>query len=202
MGVTERKAREKEELRARILDAAMELFVRKGVDNVTIRNIADEAEYSIGTVYVYFKDKNAILHALHQKGFTELRSRFLVLLHVADPMERLKASGRVYIAFALEQPDMYNLMFNTHAPMDYLKTSEDGEWDEGEATFGFVRSVINECLANGHFQGHQGGALAYLIWSIVHGMCALHIMQRSTVSGIDNPVAAAYDEFLLMLNKF
>ena len=65
MSVAERKARQKEELKALILKASMKLFVEKGIEQTTIRNIADAIDYSIGTVYVYFKDKNAILHALH-----------------------------------------------------------------------------------------------------------------------------------------
>ena len=52
MGSTERKAREKEELKALILKAARKLFVEKGIGQTTIRNIADSIDYSIGTVYV------------------------------------------------------------------------------------------------------------------------------------------------------
>jgi len=46
------------------LKGAKKLFLEKGIEQTTIRNIADEIDYSIGTVYVYFKDKNAILHDL------------------------------------------------------------------------------------------------------------------------------------------
>lgn len=199
MGSTERKAREKEELRNLILTGAMKLFAEKGVANVTIRNIADAVEYSVGTVYVYFKDKNAILHALHSKGFLDLRSRFLVLLNVIDPMERLKASGRVYIQFAQEQPDMYDLMFNTEAPIDYVKECPDDEWDEGKATFGFVRSMVQECMAVGRFAGHEPEALAFLIWSVVHGMCSLTISSRTDAVKLEQPVQQGYAEFLRML---
>src|SRR5687768_9797121 len=101
MSIAERKAKEKEELRDLILHAAMELFVEKGIDKTTIRNIADRISYSIGTVYVYFRDKNAILHALHTLGFRQYAERQLALQHIVDPMERLIARGRSYIMFAL-----------------------------------------------------------------------------------------------------
>src|SRR5215216_5211353 len=84
--IAERKTKKKEELRALILDGAKKLFVKKGIEATTIRNIADAVDYSIGTVYVYFKDKNAILHALHTQGFVQLGSDFKVLYNVADPM--------------------------------------------------------------------------------------------------------------------
>src|SRR6187399_273997 len=107
MSIAERKAKEKEELKDLILQAAKELFVEQGVEKTTIRNIADKISYSVGTVYVYFRDKNAILHALHSLGFLQYAERQLALQHIADPMERLIARGRAYIMFALENPDMY-----------------------------------------------------------------------------------------------
>jgi AcrR family transcriptional regulator len=201
MGVAERKARDKEELRQLILSAAMRLFAEKGVSNITIRNIADAAEYSIGTVYVYFKDKNAILHALHTQGFTELRNRFQVLMHVGDPMERLKAAGRVYIQFAQEQPDMYNLMFSVEAPIEVVENSPDGKWHEGQATFGFVQQIVTDCMESDHFKGHDPLALAFLVWGTVHGMCTLAVTKRDTVTGLPNPVEQGYTEFLRIIDQ-
>ena len=59
MGTADRKAREKDALKGLILKAAKKLFLEKGIDQTTIRNIAEEIDYSVGTVYVYFQDKNA-----------------------------------------------------------------------------------------------------------------------------------------------
>ena len=55
MGVKERKDRQKTEMREAILSAALKLFSDDGYDNVTMRKIADEIEYSVGTIYLYFK---------------------------------------------------------------------------------------------------------------------------------------------------
>ncbi|KAB7727265.1 TetR family transcriptional regulator [Rudanella paleaurantiibacter] len=201
MGVAERKAKEKEELRNHILAAAMRLFAEKGVDNVTIRNIADAAEYSVGTVYVYFKDKSAILHALHTQGFSDLRSRFQILTYVADPMERLKASGHVYVQFAVENPHMYQLMFSVADPIDHVECAPDGKWHEGQSTFNFLRDMVQACVDAGHFSGHQPVALAYLIWGAVHGICSLSIMKRASVTELNNPVGEGLTEFLRMLDR-
>jgi AcrR family transcriptional regulator len=201
MGVADRKARDKEELKTLILNAAMKLFAAKGVENVTIRNIAQAAEYSVGTIYVYFKDKNAILHALHTKGFSTLRSQFQVLNVVADPMERLRSSGRLYIQFAFQNPDMYDLMFNLQAPLDFVNEWADEKWNEGRATFGFVRDVVHECITAGHFKGHRAESLAFMIWGVVHGMCHLAIRQRTSVVDLTNPVEEGYAEFLALIDK-
>jgi AcrR family transcriptional regulator len=54
MGITERREREREEIRSKILDAARELFATEGYDRVTMRRIADAIEYSPTTIYNHF----------------------------------------------------------------------------------------------------------------------------------------------------
>ena len=204
MSVAERKAKEKEDLKSLILQGAKRLFVQKGIEQTTIRSIADAINYSVGTVYVYFKSKNDILHALHTQGFTELGGQFTVLHHVADPMERLRAMGKVYIRFALDNPDMYDLMFNVKAPMEFLITIQEEEWNEGKATFDALRTTVNQCMDAGHFKGHEAEPLTFLIWSLVHGMCSLEIGHRTKGVDLKNPVAIvdrAYGEFLKMVEK-
>jgi AcrR family transcriptional regulator len=181
MGIPERKEREKEELRERILSAAKMLFLEKGVEKTSIRNIADQIEYSPGSIYHYFKDKNEIFHALHQGGFQQLMSRMEVLATVSNPMERLKRMGSIYVEFALENPDMYDLMFIKEAPMDHVFNSNDEQWKEGFGTFNFLRTTIKQCIHDGYFRGHEEEALSFLVWSTVHGMVSLHIRRRCDV---------------------
>jgi len=60
MGLKERKERDKLEMKDRILQSAHQLFVEKGFEQVSIRNIAEAIEYSPATIYLYFKDKDEI----------------------------------------------------------------------------------------------------------------------------------------------
>ena len=69
MGISERKEREKAEMKKQILAAAIELFIEQGFDNVSIRKIAEKIEYSPASIYTYFNDKGAILFDLLQEGF-------------------------------------------------------------------------------------------------------------------------------------
>lgn len=203
MGIADRKAREKEELKELILQGALRLFVEKGIEQTTIRNIAESIDYSVGTVYVYFKDKNAILHALHTQGFRQLGGQFGVLRNVINPMERLRAMGNVYIRFALENPAMYDLMFNAKAPMVFL-TGEDEEWKEGKTAFEALRTTVGQCMEAGHFAGHQLDPLTFMIWSLVHGMCSLEISHRTQsvdLANVSTIVDQGYTEFLRILDK-
>ena len=204
MGVAERKEREKEVLREQILAAAKTLFLEKGVEKTSIRNIADLIEYSPGSIYHYFKDKNEIFHALHQGGFQQLMSRMEVLVTIPNPMARLKAMGSIYVDFALENPDMYDLMFIKEAPMEHVSSSNDEQWKEGYGTFNFLRATIKECILEGYFQGHDQEALAFMVWSTVHGMVSLHIRRRCEVVLADRQdtiVKDGLNEFFSILDR-
>jgi AcrR family transcriptional regulator len=204
MGINERKARQKEGLREQILEAAKKLFLDKGIAHTTIRSIAAEIEYSVGTVYLYYQHKNEILHDLHQNGFRQLGSQMRVLTNVSDPMERLKALGRVYLRFALENPDMYDLMFNMKAPMDFIESSHKEDWNEGKATFDVLCQNVKACMEAGHFKGHQLEPLAFAIWSAVHGMASLHICERVKGVNLQNPedmIFRAYEEIIMLMEK-
>lgn len=204
MSISERRAKEKDELRALILDAARTQFLEKGIEQTTIRSIADAIEYSVGTVYKYYRDKNAILHALHSQGFQELGGQFAVLFHVADPMERLKSMGRLYIRFAMDQPDMYDLMFNLKAPMEFLDTIHKDEWDEGKLTFDMLSNNVRDCIKAGHFKGYALEPLSFLIWSAVHGMCMLEIRGRTKGVNMKKPediVMDAYQTFVKLIEE-
>jgi AcrR family transcriptional regulator len=204
MGIADRKERDKEELRERILAAAKFLFLEKGIDKTSIRNIADHIEYSPGIIYHYFKDKNEIFHALHQLGFLQLMEKMQVLGSVRNPLERLKAMGSIYIDFAMENPDMYDLMFIKEAPIDHVCNTEHDHWKEGGGAFNSLRSTIADCINAGHFKGHEHEALTFLIWSTVHGMVSLHIRKRCEVvlpESQQTIVKDGLEEFFKILDK-
>src|SRR5271167_4220605 len=105
MGVKERKARQKRFLRQEILDAASELFVREGFENVSMRRIADKIEYSPTTIYLYFRDKAELLENVCQETFAGLMKRLSVIGEQSgDPVERLKKGLLAYIDFGVENP--------------------------------------------------------------------------------------------------
>src|SRR5512139_1788571 len=112
MGSTQRRERERTEMREMILDAATRLFLEESFEKTTMRRIADAIEYTPGAIYGYFKDKDEILYALHKRGFEELVARMeAALVGLTDPIERVASIGRAYIRFAFENPQQYDLMF-------------------------------------------------------------------------------------------
>jgi AcrR family transcriptional regulator len=204
MGIAERRNKEREELKSQILNAARNLFIERGIAETSIRNIAEQIEYSPATIYLYFKDKDEILHELHSQGFRELGNNMAVLRAVSDPFERLKAMGRVYLDYAKTNPEMYDLMFIVKAPMDYLEKMHQEEWHEGKAAFDILQETVAACIAGGRFQGHESGSLSFLVWSVVHGMVALQIRDRCKGVSDEDPEIIfkhAFEAFIKVLEK-
>src|ERR1700730_9354283 len=69
MGIRERHERDRDAVHRAILDAARDLFVKEGYENVSIRKIAERIEYSPAAIYGYFPSKDDIFFALAEEGF-------------------------------------------------------------------------------------------------------------------------------------
>jgi len=179
MGITERKEKQKTELKKMILDASMKLFIEEGFEKVSIRRIADLIEYSPTTVYLYFKDKNEILFHLHQEGFRKMQDYNKNLLQIKNPLLRLHKMGENYLHFGLENPEYYDLMFLQSAPMEtILCSSGDCEWIEGDKALDQLRIILSECMENGLIVKGDVNAVAMVIWGMVHGLVSLAIRRR------------------------
>jgi AcrR family transcriptional regulator len=206
MTIANRKERQKEELKAKILESARELFIEKGYEATSIRNIAERIEYSPTTIYLYFKDKDDIFYALHQEGFRLLNQYFKVLEFVNDPFERLKTIMKAYIKFALENREFYDLMFISRAPMNAIKEDSE-EWDEGKKSFDALVQTVVQCIQNGYFGGMDPENLSFTLWSMVHGVCSLEIRERCVVlteekqKGLSERASAIIVEMLERMHK-
>lgn len=176
MGSAERKEREKHETREMILAAAKKLFLNEGFEHITIRRIAEKIEYSPAAVYLYFKDKDAILCALQEIGFNEFHRRQQILAGIKDPAEKLRAHGRLYVQFAFENRELYDLMFIIRAPMNSLP--KNGEWVTGIRTLDILKDNVRECMEAGLIKKGSVDAVSFGIWSLVHGMVSLIIRDR------------------------
>lgn len=176
MGVKERKDRQKSEMREAILTAALKLFTDEGYDNVTMRGIADKIEYSVGTIYLYFKDKSEMFYELHNRGFAEFYQKQLSVQHIKDPIDRLTAHGEAYINFAMEHPEYYDVMFISRTPAKEIHKYE--HWTEGERTYNLLKLNIKQAMEAGHFKDIDLEVAAFSLWSFVHGMASLYVRER------------------------
>src|SRR5882762_4150442 len=113
MGIKERQVRDREAVRRAILDAARDLFVTEGYQNVSIRKVAERIEYSPAAIYGYFPSKDDIFFALAEEGFRLLGNPAAVghdrNLEAASPVDRVRAIFWRLYEFSCDQPQYFAL---------------------------------------------------------------------------------------------
>ncbi|CAH0996689.1 hypothetical protein EMA8858_02823 [Emticicia aquatica] len=205
MGVVDRKEREKVEMKRQILDAARRLFLEQGFEKTSIRNIAEVIEYSAGTIYLYFKDKNEILFALHVEAFGALTQAMQAgIISKTDPFERLVALGKHYLKYAFENPELYDLMFVMTAPIETLECREE-IWCDGERAFDTLKFVVEDCMKAGYFAGEDSESISVMMWSLVHGLATLHLRRRTMIFPEERRIKIlenAYAKFTEMIHNY
>jgi len=168
MGITERREREKEEVRNKILDAARERFATEGYDKVTMRGIAEAIEYSPTTIYLHFQDKDALVRELCNVDFGRLLHAMEHAPVPADPVEAIRQLGRAYVAFALEHPNQYRFMFMT--PITPQGERQDDS--PGALSFAHLLGAVERAVAAGRFRPVDPVTAAQVLWMSVHGVAA------------------------------
>jgi AcrR family transcriptional regulator len=179
MGTTERRAREKEELRRRIVDAASRLFVEQGHQNVSMRKIAEEIEYSPATLYLYFPDKNSILGAICHETFEKLDEALdAIPLLGKPPLESMRLSLRQYIDFGLAHPDHYLVTFGIpelQKPDLCSNDLHDAILGAGMRSFQKLKDGLLQCQALGVIRQEDGDLQAQSVWAMIHGITSILI---------------------------
>ena len=168
MGITERREREREEVRKKILDAARELFEKEGYDNVTMRRIAEAIEYSPTTIYLHFEDKDDLVRALCHEDFGRLLEALSLIPPAADPLETIRQLGRAYVGFAVQNPNHFRFMFMRSAREDEM----DGPGEPGWRSFGALLEAVRRAVDAGRFRKVDALVAAQILWMSVHGVAS------------------------------
>jgi TetR/AcrR family transcriptional regulator len=124
MGITERKQREKEQRTKEIIDAAETLFFSREYDDVSMDEIANIAELNKATLYLYFKNKEALFSAIVLRGIRILNTMYRECMETQVPgMTKVALLEETYYRFTRQHPDYQRLIkyygverFNTENP--------------------------------------------------------------------------------------
>ena len=122
-----------------------------------------------------FKNKNDIMLQLCYHGFEQLLALQEELDQISHPLERLSTGGRYYISFALENPELYELMFATREIIQHPLPDEESA---PLKSFRKFEEHVQECLDSGGLSAGKGEATAVALWATLHGLASLIIKQR------------------------
>jgi len=176
MGITERKERQRAELREQILEAARGIVAREGLGNLSMRKIAETIEYAPATIYLYFQNREEIAMQLVMEGFSELLTYFGPAAAIADPYERLFAFGRAYVRFAHERPETYRLIFMEEDELtQHVMGNANPDEGEGNGAFIAISSTVAELVETKVFKPIDPDDGARILWAGLHGLIALKV---------------------------
>jgi AcrR family transcriptional regulator len=159
------------DLRRAVIKAAFALVRKRGLRELTLREVARKIGVTHAAPYHHFKDRDALLSAMAEEAFGELDLAMRQSKEgVLDPSRELFVLGRAYVDFAREKPERVQVMFQSGGG---AKAAPLGA--EGQGSFQHLVDAITRCQAAGVAPLGDAFALALSAWSLVHGFALLWV---------------------------
>ncbi len=168
-------------VKAKILDAALEILYQDGFASLSMRKIASRTHMTAANIYHYFSGKDEIYLAIQTGGFIILQEQFVrIQSSEADPMIQMKDMIRAYIDFGLAHKDQYEIMFSRNTPKysDYIGTKlETAATIEKEAALKVAElssQVIGKLKSIGKNPASKDPLYQTIrVWTALHGIVSL-----------------------------
>jgi AcrR family transcriptional regulator len=157
--------------RVALLDAVRASIREDGLEHLTLRAVARRAGLSHAAPGKLFGDRRGLLTAFATAGYAKFADRLHAALDAAtDGPDALRATGRAYVAFAVEEPEAFDLMFR----LEHLHRRDPAFVRESTRAFGALRAALDRCVAEGGFDGVEPPTVLVGAWSLVHGLATLY----------------------------
>jgi AcrR family transcriptional regulator len=162
------------------VEAAMQIVVQHGVEALSMREIAERIEYSPSGLYEYFSSKEEIIDALVDEGFARLTTRLQQAIAAEAAFARLQQVGHAYLHFAVQEPQLYLMMFN-RKPTDPCALADI----EQNTAYAELLTIFENGFHTGEFHSPTGSGWkeeAYTCWSMLHGLSMLRLTLMNKVT--------------------
>ncbi|MFH1980684.1 MAG: TetR/AcrR family transcriptional regulator [Pseudomonadota bacterium] len=193
MGGEDRKAWAREQRQTRIVDIAEAEFFKNGFDATTMDRIAVAAGYTKRTLYIYFKDKEALFLSVAARGLSRLNDMLTVAVAGACGSDaRLEALGRAFFRFSLDYPNDADMVMRYEGRYAVYGAAQDSAVDLlpdalragcqrlTDANAEVVLSVITEGMAAGTIVSPLvPRQLMLVLWGQIYGV--MHILRMRQV---------------------
>lgn len=147
-------------------------FATRGAQGVTMRELAKELGCSAMTPYRYFRDKDEILAMVRAAAFNRFAARLEAAAKLAPATEHSVVSD-AYVAFALDEPHAYRLMFDLTQPeaaYPKLTAASQRAWK-------LLRTHFEQLVATGILEGDPQ-LIGYAYWASLHGFTMLALANQ------------------------
>lgn len=205
MGIAERKEREKLLRRRDILEAARSVFSEKGFQTATMDEIAERAELSKPTIYLYFDSKEDLYTSIALEDSYKVVERLKESL--ASDTGLIEKWRSVYLAFlehCIENPEYVSISQHILAPESRQRVSDHllEEFDNHtHELVGYVTQLVEESIEKGVARDDLPPRTIVLItWRLTIGLLELYFSGRAAEFGVDDYHKLFEDSFDALLN--
>lgn len=185
--------------RQQILDAAFEIFSRKGYHRATVDEIITLADTGKGTVYNYFVNKEQLFYTLIQERGAPFEAALQQIVDSSTPpLEKIEIMIKEYLSFYVVNADLWRVMMHEVRGLGsagYSNFSEDQrdkyrEWFD--VTIGMLEKVLCECVDSGEIRSCEVEKAAYALFSVI----AMTVFQKFVSDDIEATAHAISNVFL------
>lgn len=188
MGIAERKEREKEYKRSLILESAERVILSKGLDHLSMDEVAEEAEVSKGSLYLYFKNKSDLVLGICHKASGMLNNEMAKVLAKDMPgLQMVFELGTVFLNFVKHHPEFFKAMkfLDNLSDPESVNASEylDMCAQNRQESFRVMVRAIQIGMQDGSIsKDFKPEELALLLWSTSHGVVSIAYMHEHNKS--------------------
>ena len=162
--------------RERILKAASRLHRKHGLEAVSLRAVAADVGVTPMAIYRHFRDKDALVAALVEAGFARWEEYLAKAVTASTPLEIIERSLLAYAEFALDEPNVFRLMFLTVRPSIPAAPASLASSPSPSAQALIV--AMHRAIEAGVVVRDDPAELILLCWATIHGLIALHFSGR------------------------
>lgn len=197
VGVKEKRAKYKEEFRREILDAARELFINEGYEKFSMRKLAEKIEYSPTTIYLYFKNKDALLFAICEEFFADFSAELnQIRSSCQDPIETLRQAFLYLIELGLKNPSQYKVIFFTKSVYGTMEEFVEKE-SMARNTYLAFKEMIRDCITAGLLREFDDDVIASALITASHGLVTMILCRPDCLNNKNDIVAHSLADALL-----
>lgn len=154
----------------KVMAVASEELAEKGPEELSLRQIARRLGCAIGTIYLYFKDKDALIDAVVDAGFAGLLTSLQGVDATMPPRDQLGAAFHAYVQYGIENQNLYRCAFCLPRPADR-------PLGRPHQAFEHLVQLVEKGRAGGLFQHVTTELAAQTIWVAAHGLTSLLVLR-------------------------
>lgn len=164
-------------LREKILETSRHLLFDVGYDSLSMRKIANMAGISATSIYLYFENKDHLLHTLIEESVEELSRSVEQSVEVdTDIIQRFESVIKRYIDFAINNPEKYQVIYMIR--LNGMARYPKEKFRKARRCYELLVKIIEEGISKGVMEVENPVIAAYSIWAQLHGIVSVVLNQR------------------------